>query len=179
MLNSYGNAPQFYSTAGNERLLVNSLPALTEELVIPFDFLVSQSGDYEIELYEVASSLPVYLTDRKTNTQVELSAVGSYYFTAEMGDDTDRFLLHFAEILSNEMPNLNQPSAYTYSNTLVINDANNNLQVSVYNALGQHVSSFATSGMGVSQHELNVPTGSYMIRMQSNDQVVTSKVFIQ
>ncbi len=174
-----GNAPVFYSNADNHRLMLNTLPAFSNDLVIPFSFEKNDANAYTIQLQGTIGNATIYLTDTKTNTTVLLSEVQEYFFTAEAGDESERFLLHFTDMLGNTEFNAALPQAYSYGETLVTNDVQQITKVELYNTLGQMVESFSTNGIGQEQHLLNLPSGTYYVRMQNNSQVVSHKVFLQ
>ena len=63
-----GFAPMFYSVSGSSLYALNTLPAVSNELAIPFGFMKNSATNYNIELAKNIPATIVYLTDIKTGT---------------------------------------------------------------------------------------------------------------
>jgi len=93
-----GYAPMFYSVMEGENLMVNSIPELNSETVIPFHFIKNEGTNFTIEakgIESLGTSDIVYLKDKKLGTDFNLSENNVYSFTSFAGDDAARFELHF------------------------------------------------------------------------------------
>ncbi len=93
-----GHAPMFYSKVPEGFLSTNALPELTQETILPLSFIKNASSSFYIEVNGVSTLIPqkeVYLTDNKTRQTQLLNDNPVYWFTAEEGDITERFVIHF------------------------------------------------------------------------------------
>jgi hypothetical protein len=171
-------APQFYSQKDGQQLSTNALPELTSDLSIPMGFVKNEASDFNIELKETISGTDVYLTDLKLNRVVKLSQEITYNFTSEEGDDPDRFEIHFGVVGIDESHELNQINAYVYNNSLYVQSQLDNAQMALYDIQGRQMLTEQLNGTGLHSTELNLPTGIYIVRLQSNNQVKNVKVFI-
>ena len=174
-----GYAPLFYSTDETHLYSTNTLPELNDELEIPFGFVKNASSSFEIELAKSIDDVVVYLTDFKSGVQHNLTESGKYSFTATEGDNPDRFLLHFGIVgIEDNTSNLSQINAYAYQNQLYVQSNLNEAQVSLYDIQGHQLLSREIDGAGSSRIPLDLPSGIYIVRLQSNNQVKNVKVFI-
>jgi hypothetical protein len=97
MIATTSNLPQLYSITGDEKYSINSLPEITEDLVIPLEVLVKNSGEQRLtikELENYSGEYPINLF----NTQGDLLAnleTEDYIFNAEKGE-TFQLILGFS-----------------------------------------------------------------------------------
>lgn len=172
-------APQFYSKKDNQILSTNTLREITSDLSIPFGFVKNESTNFSIELLETMTDVDVYLTDLKLNIDTKLNIGSAYTFSSEEGDNPDRFLLHFGVVgIEDNTSNLSQINAYAYQNQLYVQSNLNEAQVSLFDIQGHQMLSREIVGAGSSRIPLDLPTGIYIVRLQSNNQVKNVKVFI-
>jgi len=174
-----GYAPYFYSVTNNENLAVNSLPEFIAETVIPFNFIKNEGTNFSIDA--MIENLPgtVWLLDKKTNFDHNLSQTPVYYFTSEPGDQSDRFLLHFGSVGINDSPvRKNMIGWYNNGNLFVINE-NESTQVSIYNIQGQNLQNFQLLGSGLQTLSVNMPVGVYFARIINNGRMQTVKMIVQ
>lgn len=175
-----GYAPQFYSTAGGEMLSTNTLPFLAAETVVPFGFVKNDASNFSIELAESMAGYTVYLTDLKNGTEQNLSVNPVYAFTAEAGDDPNRFLLHFGTVGINKPVEDTQVSILVRDNNLLISGAAANAEIVVTNLLGQVVLQGKAGNSGltvISTGSLN--DGIYVVSVVSGKQSVSKKISLR
>lgn len=181
-LSSYNTlVPMIYTqSSNNEDLAINGLPELTEELAIPVYFVPGTEGIQTLTAnLEGLMSTVVYLKDNKTNTTQNLTQNPIYSFTATEGDNPDRFLLHFGIVgIEDNTSNLSQINAYAYQNQLYVQSNLNEARVSLFDIQGHQLLSREIDGAGSTRIPLDLPTGIYIVRLQSNNQVKNVKVFI-
>jgi len=173
-----GFAPMFYSKSGSENFALNTLPALTNETVIPFGFVRNNSSDFSIELAQSVPGSIVFLTDKKTNAVINLTQNPVYNFTALDGDDADRFLLTFGAV-GIDNPESGVVNIYGYRNVVYINGAVSGSEVTVTNLLGQvmhHTS--VNSGLNTIDGS-NLNEGIYLVNVISGNSVVSKKVVLK
>jgi hypothetical protein len=97
-----GFGPKFYSLAGEDDLSVNTLPGLTGDVQIPFVFVKNDASNFSIELdtTNLIPNIVIYLKDKKTGTDTELTKNPVYNFTSADGDNDNRFLMRFQDATS-------------------------------------------------------------------------------
>ena len=174
-----GFAPMFYSVSGSDLYALNTLPEVSNSLVIPFGFVKNASTNYNIELAKNISGAIVYLTDKKTSTVTNLSLSPVYTFTASEGDDVNRFILHFGSVGITNPATSSSISVYTHGETLYIGGLEAKAEISVINLTGQVVMSSRTNGSGL--HTLNAASlakGVYLVSVISNGQAISRKVVL-
>jgi hypothetical protein len=174
-----GFAPMFYSKSAGEGFALNTLPQLTNETVIPFEFIKNGSTDFNIELVQAMPGAIIYLTDKKTNTVTNLLDSPVYSFNSVEGDITDRFLLTFASV-GIDNPNISQIDIYGYQDVIFVKGARASSEVVVTNLLGQVMISTAINGDGVNTvNARNLSDGIYLVSVISGNSVVSKKVVLQ
>lgn len=174
-----GFAPAFYSTSANEIYALNTLPEISNELVIPFGFIKNESASFSIELAKSVTAAIVYLTDNKTNTITNLSEAGSYNFTASDGDNANRFLLHFGAVGIDEQDQPTRLNAYTYNNRLYANNSLQKAQLAIYDLQGRLVAQQAINEAGLQSLPLDLPAGIYVLQLSNTQEAQSVKINVQ
>ena len=182
---SFDNAvPQLYSFSDNEiPLAVNSIPEITTENSIPLGMRVAEQGIYSISVSQNSQTIGVngiYLEDHIQNTLHKLSN-GEYSFMTESGDITDRFTIHFGVVGINESTS-QPPTIQTYAsnNTLyILNPQQKQGTVTIYNLTGQKVAAFKLTGDTKQQQTLDLADIINIVKIQTNDEVISSKVIFR
>jgi len=174
-------APQLYSIITEEILAINSLPDLDEYRIVPLGFECSIPEIFTIEASEIESFeefITIYLEDIKEGTLQNLSNNPSYSFTHKNGDDPARFLLHFGD--PNGIDESGQQNVRIYSNenvVYIIVPENTKGNIVIYNMMGQEVTS-ATVNNVLNKITLE-KSAYYVVKVISNESMVTKKVFIK
>ncbi len=175
-----GFAPMFYSFENNGYYALNTYAEYDETMSIPFGFVKNDGFNFSIKLQETIEDVTCYLTDLKTNFTVNLSEVGEYSFTAEQGDDANRFLLKFGTVSIDENISSNQLNIYSANSTVYLNPAENfgKSTVSIFDMLGREV--LQREIMLDSQNSIEVPglSGNYIVRVLTDNAAVSVKVYI-
>jgi len=172
-------APGFYSLKDNHKLSTNTLPAINEELVIPFGFESNGSSNFEIELKESTVAYPIFLTDNKTGTIHKLSENPVYSFTASEGDDPNRFLLHFGVVGIGEQEQAPTLQAYMVDNRLYVNNSLEQAQLAVYDLQGRLVAEQSLNTAGLQALPLELPAGVYIVRLNNASESRSLKINVQ
>ncbi|MBE0661483.1 MAG: T9SS type A sorting domain-containing protein [Bacteroidales bacterium] len=175
-----GHAPAFYSSAGEIKLSTNSLPELSVETEIPFNFIKNEGNQFSIEASGIESiSATPYLVDLKTGTNQNLAENPVYNFTSQDGDAPGRFLLKFSAVGIPEVPGSESLHAYVYDNILyVMNSGASKVRVEVYNIHGQLLMGEETA-QGLQSLPVSVPPGTYLVKMTSEGATAIRKISIQ
>lgn len=176
-------APSFYSLASDDKLSVNTLPALGSDLKIPFVFIKNSASNFTIELdtEDVISDLSIYLTDNKTGVEVNLSENPVYQFSSADGDDINRFLISFPTTgIAPEKDN-NNIQVYTSQNILYINQSDRQSgKVNLCSVAGQLICTYtleATLSQSITLPQMT--PGIYLVNILSNVGSYTRKVVIR
>ncbi len=93
------SAPLIYSSIGNTKFTVNSIPDIENGDIVPLQFIPKDGGTCELTvegLDNFVPELPVYLEDKKTQYFQDLRENPEYSFDSEISDDINRFVLHFS-----------------------------------------------------------------------------------
>ena len=182
---SFDNAvPQLYSFSDNQiPLAVNSIPEITTENSIPLGMRVAEQGIYSISVSQNSQTIGVngiYLEDQIQNTLHKLSD-GEYSFMTESGDITNRFTIHFGIVGIDE--SISQAATirtYASNNTLyILNPQQKRGTVSIYNLTGYKVAAFKLTGDTKQQQTLNLADIINIVKIQTNDEVISEKVIFR
>ncbi len=173
-----GYAPKFYSVSNNEYFSVNTLPEVTESLIIPLGFEKTDAEEFAIEMKESIPGAIIYLTDKKTNTVTNLTQNPVYSFTAAPGDNASRFSLHFASVGLGETPATQPVLAYYHDGALYVNNTQAGAEIMLFGISGQLLKQqTATAGLNTLQAG-KLSAGVYVVRVQSAAGTYSSKVIV-
>jgi hypothetical protein len=175
------NAPQLYSMITNSNLSINELPMAGNEIV-DLGFTCNTTGIYSITACgteNFASDVPVILQDVKLNTYQNLKLNPVYSFSFEAGENENRFKLWFQQVTGINTPVNNDLKVYSFAKTVVIENLKGlSGEVQIYDITGRILAS-RQLGTGLSHIQLNVVSGTYMVRLNTNSGTQISKVFIR
>ncbi|MCX6279285.1 MAG: T9SS type A sorting domain-containing protein, partial [Bacteroidetes bacterium] len=177
-----GYAPLFYSVMAGENLMVNSLPELTAETIIPFTFIKNEGTNFTIEATGFATLQPaatVFLKDKKLGTDHNLSENPVYAFTSTTGDSPARFELHFGSVGINELPEAQPIIAWYCGGALTVKNIEGLATIGIFNIRGQQLRDFQLDGSGLQTVQLNLPAGVYVARIVNDGRVRTLKMVVQ
>lgn len=173
-----GFAPMFYSVSGSSLYALNTLPDISNDLVIPLGFVKNTATNFNIELAKNISGAIVYLTDKKTNKVTNLNNNPVYAFTASDGDDANRFFLHFASVGLGETPATQPVLAYYHDGALYVNNTEAGAEIMLFGISGQLLKQqTATAGLNTLQAG-KLSAGVYVVRVQSAAGTYSSKVIV-
>lgn len=104
--------PQIFTTKGNKKMAVNVLPELVEshDVELGYKVATSAAGELEFNATNITSFLPgvnVTLEDKVTGRTYDLRQTPTVTFTSAAMTNSDRFVLHFANVTTDvdEMEN--------------------------------------------------------------------------
>jgi len=168
-----GYAPLFYSICQEEMYALNTLSGLSDGLQIPLGFVKNNSSIFSIELKENIPGLQVYLSDLKTGSDHKLND-GPYSFTAEEGDEPNRFRLHFAPLgFDDQELSSNQVNIWQENGRLHIESDEIIENLEVFDLQGRKMISITTGEKSLSL-PLSLNTGIYLVRVNH----ITSKLIV-
>ncbi len=184
MFSFYETAPSLYTVKPEGKYSVD-FRGEAGAVTIPLSFKAGADGNYTItasQLESFTSSTDITLEDVKLNTTQNLIQNPVYTFSSAKTDDGARFLLHFGGTFSIGENTKEQPFVvYASGNTVCISNASGSEmkgEVYVYNTLGQIMMQQKLSD-NLAQFSLNTGTGYYLVKVITEDNAYTSKVFIR
>ena len=166
----------------NRELVINGLPEISEGTEIPLGFQANEGGSFKFFAKEIRNlgSLQVYLRDKWRNLEFNLSTGDMYNFTAGSGLGTDRFsVVYRSSATGNEgIYNNNDSHLHAYSNKngdiVVIYNGSENMDVAVYNLLGNVLAVQKVSPDTPTVIKRNFTQGIYIVRVGNH----TTKVMV-
>jgi hypothetical protein len=173
-----GYAPHFYSVCGEEKLAVNSIPALSNDISIPFSFEKDVGTQFRIEALFI-DDIPamVLLADRKLGFSHNLSLDPVYWFTADDGDAPDRFEVSINHVGIDKPPG--KESKVTWCGNNILIDHQENTRIEIFAISGKRILVQDYTGTGSEKVILNVPVGWYLLRVATRMNLELTKVFIR
>lgn len=173
-----GFAPMFYSRLGNEYFALNTLPEISKDFEIPFEFIRNGGVNFEIEasgFESLQTTSDVFLKDKKLGITHNLSENATYKFTADDNDDVARFELQFkTDAIPSQAIN-----AFFSENTLYVSGVEGTTNVGVYNVQGQKIQDHQLKQIGLQSLALKLATGVYFARIANEGNTVTLKMIVQ
>lgn len=176
---------ELYAKVGNEDLIINSIPEVTTETVVPLTININTAGNYSINAEDITGDLNNYtvqLLDNSTNTYTDLAQNPTYSFYAIAGTNSSRFVLVFAPAVSTGIT-----AAKQAQNGIVLYNANRKViieltdvttgQATVYDITGRKVHTQFLPDVH-NQFELPVDTGIYTVEVISGNQKSVKKILI-
>ena len=177
-----GYAPQFYSVAGSEMLSTNVLPEAGGSVQVPFNFIKNDGETFTIQVKTITDIQgPVILSDLKTGTSQDLTVNPVYVFSSVAGDAPNRFVLKFSSVGINDTQNEN-PFTVFASNKEIFVISNNGIaegNALVYNMMGQLMAQQKLNNGNQTKISLNATTGYYIVKVVTNENAYSSKVFVK
>ena len=174
-------APQAYTMIDDRKMAINTFNNYGETSAVNMGINAPEAGEFTITAANIESfdaGTPIYLEDLITGDYVNLREVSSYSFNNEEGT-TERFIVHFSNTQGVDDPaNAQISNIYSYDREVYVNFTGTTGEISIYNILGQEVSTTAASnGLNI----LSVPQGNsvYIVKVVSDNVNVTKKVFVK
>jgi len=182
MMNNSATLPDLYTTVGTERLVINGMNAIADNMELPLGFTLKAAATglklKVSELSNFASGTKVYLLDKEQHAQTELLPTTEYTFDTSVSttNNENRFALLFrAPSVTTGIDNAEYANikVYVNANRQIVIDAQAGNNYAIYNALGQiiengkTISNFQTSNVKLSN-------GVYLVKVanQSNRVII-------
>jgi hypothetical protein len=178
------NYPQVYTNDGTDDIAINNLTGLVGERNVALGFKTTISGQFTLTSDMVstftANGNTVYLEDLNTGAYQDLSANSTYAFTSAATTGLNRFVLHFnPTITSISEVTKNEVQLFGYNNQIHIKSLNLlDGDVTVYDILGQVVTSKHLSGSTSEVINLDPKSAVYIVKYTTNSQTITKRIFI-
>jgi hypothetical protein len=180
----YYEAPELYAIKQGYNYSIDMLPSVDETSVVALGIKAGEASSYTLNVtgtdkFFFAKS--IILEDLKTGTSQELKNNPSYLFTADPGDNPERFHLHFGGPFGIESRG-SQPDFTIFSSgkSVVISNIsgkNQNGEVYIFNILGEKTVQNTITDQ-TTRISLQVP-GCYVVTIVTRDQSISKKVIIR
>ncbi|MGL2967296.1 GEVED domain-containing protein [Flavobacterium sp. XGLA_31] len=186
------NEINIYSILNGRNLVIQgkALP-FNENDVIPLGYKITTSGNYTIAIDEMdgifSENQNVYLRDKLLGIEHDLKE-SPYTFATNSGVFDNRFeLAYVSNPLTVNTPTATNPIIYfTNSNNILTiknNPANNTIRkVGLFNLLGQKIIDYSLNQENQESVEipiLNVPTGTYLVKINTTKGDYSEKIMIR
>ena len=181
------DAPQMYfPVPGDKRLHVNVLPWTGINQVVPMSFTFSLDASVTITASNIESfrsTTRIYLEDKKEAKMHELTVDPAYPCTASPNDDPNRFVLHFYNpAFGVEDKNLAGMQIYSFDEYLYVRNlvkGTTKGTIQMYDLLGRKVFQGTLKDMELNKYLPGVNEGYYMVRVVTEDNSYTQKVYLK
>ena len=177
--------PEIYTIASAEDLVINRFGAYP--YAVPFNVnLLKTVGNNNItitasDFSNFDTGVSIILEDLLLSTTQDLRINPVYTFTASLGNNSGRFVLHFANPTYgvNEI-NKSNVSIYSYEKDVYINTNDNVKEISIYNIMGQEIlKKSELNKQALYKLTVNNAAGNYIVKVLTDKGVYTEKVFIK
>ena len=173
MMNNSSIVPDLYSKVGDERLVINGLNSIADNMELPLGFTLKAAANglklKVSELNNFESGTKVYLLDKEQSMQTELLPATEYTFNtiASTTNNESRFSLLF------RAPGSTTGVENTAKlNTQVFVNANNQITIiapekasySIYNAMGQMIENGITTS-NYQTSNIKLAAGVYVVKV--------------
>lgn len=177
LVTNTAEVPSLYSITEEEIYAINTLGEFEGNEVVNLGFHAGVNGSYTITFSGIETfDATVMIEDLKLNQMIELSEGQTYTFDYTTTDDVHRFNLVFGPLgLGDEF--VENVNIYSNNSSVYVNVPEVDGSIYIYNLLGQDVAS-ETITDNTTVISLN-QTGYYIVKVLSNEGVVTKKVFVE
>jgi hypothetical protein len=174
-----GFAPMFYSNSQQQNYALNTMPELSQDLTIPLGFVKNSGNQFVIELTENISGLDLYLTDKQTLQTVKLNE-GDYAFSAQQGDNPNRFELHFGVVgIENNTLTESALHAWAANGRVYLQNELGPVTMMVSDLQGRTLLNTNITEKGLTSHPIKLTTGIYIVSIQSAYNTKSMKIFVR
>ncbi|RCW30835.1 T9SS type A sorting domain-containing protein [Marinilabilia salmonicolor] len=189
--NSSSKVPEVYTRINNSAYAINGFPKLTEttySIVLSVRNKVADEVTMSFDLDKFAAGYHVYLEDKETGSWTNIQQVQKYVYTpAQLGDDHDRFVLHFEQM--QEVATSVEENRMFIDEEIVIIGKDDLVMVNIdANLLRNGTASIEVLNMGgvienrihtsSTDSEISLPAqrGLYIVKVKVGDVVKTAKI---
>jgi hypothetical protein len=178
------SVPQLYSIAGDGSCLsINSLPSMDHDDAVMVGFIAENAGTYQLGFSGMETfpdETAILLEDLQEGILVDCRVNRQYQFSYEVGEDPERFLVHFS-ISSGTTEDDGSEARIFYSGGLIscyIPEYQGNACCSIIDLTGRVLRSVAFSAGGIEKIPPGGLHGCFIVRLSADQRIVTKKIFI-
>jgi hypothetical protein len=179
-------APQLYTTIPDYNLTVNALNWAGPSQVVPLAFKCSISGDFQItasNLQSFRSGTIITLEDIKESIFQPLIQNPVYTFTYQVGEDANRFLLHFSNpFYGTDEKSKESIQVYSWKDAVyvkILTAGNIRGTITLYNMIGMKVFEGRLEDSPLNTFHPLLTEGYYLALVQTETMNATGKVFLK
>ncbi|MDY0103432.1 MAG: T9SS type A sorting domain-containing protein [Lentimicrobium sp.] len=177
------SAAQLYTVSSdNIPLAINTMPLSQLRTTKKLNFMPGAGGEYTLtaeNLERFTDQGTITLKDLKTGQQQKLTDNPVYTFTAEAGNDPNRFELIFGTgAASDDEQPLTEFRLWISNNTLCVSEPQSGASLSIFDMQGRAILSGIMDGSSYLL-PLMLPEGIYIVRLINDKDIYTSKVFMK
>ncbi|MBK7028243.1 MAG: T9SS type A sorting domain-containing protein [Bacteroidales bacterium] len=187
LLNTDKEVPNIFTlNTSGEKLSINAHSSIIDSIcIIPVGVKSAKSDwlDFKPELVEMLPpGMKVFLADEITGEIQQVDEQFAYHAFVSEGESVDRFSLIFSYKDISHIPPVNdQLNAYYSDHKLKVYmdlSLGSKANLIVSTMLGQQVFNQSLNGSGTHELDLEVPTGIYLISLQTSKGIISRKIFI-
>ena len=181
-LKGFTTAPQLYTVSSDEKeLSINVISNNDNEVQMPLHFEARFDAAYTIQVEDntLPEGVTIFMTDFVLNQEINLNTTPTYTFTASEGDNPNRFLLHFGAVGIDEHVGQSSIRAYTYNNTLYVQNSLEDAAIRVIDLQGRLLLEQKLNGTGLQSLPLDFPAGVYMVQLLNSKEQKSVKVIVE
>jgi len=174
------------------KYVITGVQSISDDLEVPLELLMSKDGEVTFNIDEWnAIYRDVYLIDKLTNTSYLLNN-GSKTLSLSKGTYTNRFVLSFTDTTDTSALNLEDAILSEYTNiyadnknSKIVISKNNNVDIDkvlLYDVLGKEISNWTIKEQKTThilKMKKQIPTGIYIVKMNTNIGQIHKKVVIE
>jgi len=185
IISSSTNVPNVYTLCYNEKMAINTLPAVTGNETVPMYFEAGMDGIYTFDASEIETldpEVPVFLEDVAADYFQDLRTNPSYGFVYTSGAIKE-FKIHFKELTGIEDPEALNVVCYLSNDVLYVNIP---AQEMANLAGGAMLSVYSVTGQQLLQEKITQPFNTipfsssqavYLVRVTTDGQNFSIKIF--
>lgn len=187
MYTNVADIPNVFTLSEDSRnLSINTFSAFGESKTVKLGYKVETTGTYTFNLVSSSfgNNVLMLIEDTETGITTNLSQNGSLSVTLNQGESSNRFLLHITKSLN--IDNISAiPDMFAYSNEkniyVIINNFNVNMNYKLYvfDITGKEIFNELISEKTTSVNLQNYDTGFYVVKVISDENNFTEKVFLK
>jgi hypothetical protein len=159
---------------------IQALPQSSANEVVAISLDANKTGTYVFKAGDTDNMeyFTVKLEDRLTNTFTTLEGAAQYSFAVlTAGKIENRFYLHFKSSVGIEDPAATEKAIYSSGHNIYF-ETSGNATLDIFNLTGQKIESRQINSGGLQIINLQAPTGWYIVKLVSGNEVKSQKVFI-
>ena len=183
MSNNNVNIPEIFTKAGLEKIVINGLTQVSDNLELALGFSTGTAGVFSLKATEFLnfdSGISIILKDKDLNTERDLTDGKTYTFESGVTNTTNRFSLIFRALgVTTKSRSIDKVNVQVFANTAnqITIIAPEKSTYSIYNAVGQKV----TEGITVANSTIaNVIKGSgvYVVQVSENGRSNSTRIIL-
>ncbi|MCX6250863.1 MAG: hypothetical protein NTX61_08930 [Bacteroidetes bacterium] len=172
-------------TTDSTELAINALPHSSAPVVVKMHFETSVEGTFTLTAKfaeSFGSQTAIGLEDLKINQTQDLKVNPVYTFTANQGDDPERFHLHFSGVNGiKDQGKQGQVIIYSYGENVYIEGLNETRggELIIYNLLGQEIRHQLLPGNDLIRVPMAGYSGYFLVKVVTGIYCKTDKVYLK